>query len=86
MKIFAIRDESAQEQKDLAYLLYYEQEKRFYIELPENADAWETPLHESDRPVLLEGLDGVLSQTLQDKIWEMIWKRWCAYEDFCNSR
>ena len=44
MKIFAIRDESAQEQKDLAYLLYYEQEKRFYIELPENADAWETPL------------------------------------------
>ena len=44
MKIFAIRDESAQEQKNLAYLLYYEQEKRFYIELPENADAWETPL------------------------------------------
>ena len=37
MKIFAIRDESAQEQKNLAYLLYYEQEKRFYIELPENA-------------------------------------------------
>ena len=35
---------------------------------------------------LLEGLDGVLSQTLQDKIWEMIWKRWCAYEDFCHSR
>ena len=33
-----------------------------------------------------EGLDGVLSQTLQDKIWEMIWKRWCAYEDFCHSR
>ena len=45
-----------------------------------------TPLHESDRKVLLEGLDGVISQTLQDKIWEMIWKRWCAYEDFCNSR
>lgn len=44
MRIFAIRDESAQEQKDLAYLLYYEQEKQFYIELPENADAWETPL------------------------------------------
>ena len=44
MKSFAIRDESSQKQKDLAYLLYYEQEKRFYIELPENADAWETPL------------------------------------------
>ena len=31
MKIFAIRDESTQEQKDLAYLLYYKQEKQFYI-------------------------------------------------------
>ena len=44
MKIFAIRDESTQEQKDLAYLLYYNQEKQIYIELPENADEWETPL------------------------------------------
>lgn len=44
MKIFAIRDEAAVNQIDLAYLLYYELEKRFYIELPENADPWETPL------------------------------------------
>jgi len=44
MKIFAIRDESAAQQTDLAYLLYYESEKQFYIELPENADPWETPL------------------------------------------
>lgn len=44
MKIFAIRDESAILQADLAYLLYYEMEKRFYIELPEDADPWETPL------------------------------------------
>ena len=44
MKIFAIRDESSTEPVDLAFLLYYETEKRFYIELPENADPWETPL------------------------------------------
>lgn len=44
MKIFAIRDESAAVQTDLAYLFYYEQEKRFYIELPEDADAWNTPM------------------------------------------
>lgn len=44
MKIFAIRDKKTNPNKDLAYLLYYEKEKRFYIELPENADAWETPL------------------------------------------
>ena len=44
------------------------------------------PLKESDRTVLLEGLDGVISPSLQNKIWDMIWKRWCYYEDFCNSR
>ena len=38
-------------------------------------------LQETDRAVLMNGLDGIISQTLQDKIWEMIWKRWCAYED-----
>lgn len=44
MKIFAIRSESTEMQKDLAWLLYYETEKRFYIELPDQADEWETPL------------------------------------------
>ena len=44
------------------------------------------PLKESDRNVLLDGLDGIISQSLLDKIWDMIWKRWCYYEDFCNSR
>ena len=44
MKFFAIRDETDKSRKDLAYLLYYENAKRFYIELPEDADPWETPL------------------------------------------
>ena len=44
------------------------------------------PLKESDRAILLEGLDGVISDKLQEKIWDMIWKRWCCYEDFCHSR
>ena len=44
-----------------------------------------TPLCERDRERIMEGFDGVISDALQDKIWEMIWKRWCAYEDFCNS-
>ncbi|MBO4830961.1 MAG: DUF2442 domain-containing protein [Oscillospiraceae bacterium] len=44
MKIFAIRDATDKRQKDLAYLLYYEVDRRFYIELQENADPWETPL------------------------------------------
>lgn len=40
------------------------------------------PLNIRDREVLMEGLDGVLSPKLQDKIWQMIWGRWCYYEDF----
>jgi hypothetical protein len=44
-----------------------------------------TPLKEGDKAVLLEGLDDVIQRNLQEKIWEMIWKRWCYYEDFCHS-
>lgn len=44
MKIFAIRDIYDKENKNLAYLLYYEKEKYFYIELPDGADLWETPI------------------------------------------
>lgn len=44
MKVFVIRDEEDKECNDLAYLIYYEREKRFYIELPENADPWDVPL------------------------------------------
>ena len=65
MKIYAIRDESVQEQKDLAYLLYYGREKQFYIELPENADAWETPLL----------LDSFVKrgETTVNSYWSKIW-------------
>lgn len=44
MRIFAIRDEACAPKKTLGYLLYYEKAKRFYIELPDHADVWETPL------------------------------------------
>ncbi len=51
MRIFAIRDDyifedddMSRNHKDLAYLFYYEKDKLFFTELPENADPWETPL------------------------------------------
>lgn len=44
MKIFAIRDERDAQGRDVAYLIYYEKDRRFYIELPDDADPWETPL------------------------------------------
>lgn len=43
MKIFAIKSDSTGD-KVLGYLLYYEKAGQFYIELPEDADEWETPL------------------------------------------
>lgn len=65
MKFFAIRDESATVQKDLAYLLYYELEKQFYIELPENADPWETPL-------LLDSFVKRGEKTV-NSYWSLVW-------------
>ena len=44
MRIFAIKDESLPRDIILGYLIYYELSKSFYIELPEDADPWETPL------------------------------------------
>ena len=44
MKLFAIKDETDSSGKTLAWLIYYEAEKRFYIELPDDADPWETPM------------------------------------------
>lgn len=65
MKIFAIRDESAEIQKNLAYLLYYEMEKRFYIELSEGSDPWELPLL----------LDSFVKkkETTVNSYWSKIW-------------
>lgn len=44
MKIFAIKNESDVSRKTLAWLVYYEQSKKFYIELPDDASFWDTPL------------------------------------------
>jgi hypothetical protein len=44
MRVFAIKDDSLSRDAILGYLIYYELPKAFYIELPEDADLWETPL------------------------------------------
>jgi len=42
-------------------------------------------LSEFDKNEIFKGLDGVISQKRINKIWELIWKRWCVYEDLCNK-
>ena len=43
MRIFAIKDETMPKEQILGYLIYYENAKSFYIELPDDADPWEIP-------------------------------------------
>ena len=61
MKTFAIRNEEDKKKKDLGYLIYYEKEKRFYIELPDDADPWETPLFPQ--------IDRILAVFLKIMVW-----------------
>ena len=37
-----------------------------------------------DKEMLFKDLDGVLTKRHIDKIWEMLWSRWCEYEKLCN--
>lgn len=42
-------------------------------------------LTESDRDIIMQGLDAALPRAWQDKIWEMIWRRWKAYANLCDQ-
>lgn len=41
-------------------------------------------LKEEDREKLFMDIQDIISEEHMDKIWEMIWTRWCHYEDLCN--
>ncbi len=43
------------------------------------------PLKASDKTILFDGLDAALGKMWQDKIWDMIWNRWCVYENLRNK-
>ena len=44
MKAYAIRDASIDKERDLAWLLYYEEERTFHIEICDDVDEWDVPL------------------------------------------
>lgn len=44
------------------------------------------PLQHTHKAYLLEGLDDIIPQSLQNKIWDMIWQRWEYYENLCSQR
>ena len=41
-------------------------------------------LKETDQDILFKDLEQALPKAWQLKIWEMIWKRWQFYENFCS--
>ena len=43
-------------------------------------------LMEGHKEYLLDGLDQALPRRDLEKIWEMIWRRWKACENFCNTQ
>ena len=67
MRVFAIRNADDPLPRDAAFLFYCEREKKFRIELPDDADPWNTPLILSS--VLLQG-----SRTV-NAYWSMVWVR-----------
>ena len=38
-----------------------------------------------DRDDLFEDLQGIVSDAHMDKIWKIIWERWCFYENLRNT-
>lgn len=45
---------------------------------------FKTKLKQQDKEVLFADLSSVLSETHINKMWDMLWTRWCEYEKLCN--
>lgn len=54
--------------------------------LPENMDLQIKPLTPNDKEYILRDIESILQKPHMDKIWEMIWKRWCRFEEICNKK
>ena len=51
------------------------------LKLIENKkDIFQSGLKLADREILFEDLSSALSEVHLDKIWDMLWTRWCEYE------
>ena len=40
---------------------------------------------QEDKKYILEGIERILTQKHIEKIWEMVWKRWCHFEEICSE-
>lgn len=54
--------------------------------IPSGYNLKTTSLLESDREYIFDGLDTILTRTHTEKIWQMVWERWCRYEEIRSER
>ena len=54
--------------------------------IPQEFDLQINQLHADDREYILRDIHLILTQSHIDKIWEMIWKRWCRFEEIRNQK
>lgn len=54
--------------------------------IPSNYDLMIAGLSWQDKKYIFDGIDRVLPRIHIEKMWQMIWKRWCRYEEICSER
>ena len=54
--------------------------------IPQGFDLKISSLKLEDKDYIFHDVEKVLSQKHMDKIWEMIWKRWCFFSEICNKK
>lgn len=47
-------------------------------------EVFQSTLKLEDKGIILADLSSALSEIHLEKIWEMLWARWCEYEKLCN--
>lgn len=54
--------------------------------IPGETDLRVHSLTENDKEYILGDLEGVLAGFHIEKIWEMLWQRWCYFEEVCGKK
>lgn len=54
--------------------------------IPKQFDLKLNSLRKSDRGSIFGGTEKILSENHRNKLWEMIWKRWCYFETVRNKK
>ncbi len=54
--------------------------------IPKEFDLQINWLKQSDKEYIFKNIDKILTQKHIDKIWEMIWKRWCYFDEIRNKK